>query len=70
MFLVNVCNPMYTFTLQNVSLVNTVLATIVADTFREFSEAIEKGQMPKTVAQKALKESWKVIVLCCVFCGW
>lgn len=66
MFLVNVCNPMYTFTLQNVSLVNTVLATIVADTFREFSEAIEKGQMPKTVAQKALKESWKVIVLCCV----
>eukprot|EP01032_Pedospumella_encystans_P017129 gene17129-19528_t len=46
---------------QNVSLVNTVLATIVADTFREFSDAIEKGQMPKTVAQKALRESWKAI---------
>ena len=43
------------------SLVNTVLATIVADTFREFSDAIEKGQMSKTVAQKALRESWKVI---------
>ena len=61
-------NSMHTFyttlTLQNVSLVNTVLATIVADTFREFSDAIEMGQMPKTVAQKALKESWKVMVLC------
>jgi len=45
---------------QNVSLVNTVLASITADTFREFSEAIEAGATPKEVAQKALKESWKV----------
>jgi uncharacterized protein YeaC (DUF1315 family) len=43
-----------------VSLVNTVLATITADVFREFSEAIEAGQTPKAVAQSALKESWNV----------
>ena len=46
---------------QNVSLVNTVLATITAKAFKEFSDAIEKGAKPKDVASKALKESWNVI---------
>jgi glutamine synthetase len=46
---------------QNVSLVNTVLATIVANSFKEFADAIEAGQSPKTVAQQALKEHWKAI---------
>lgn len=45
---------------QNVSLVNTVLATITASAFREFSEAIEAGESPRSVAQRALKDSWKV----------
>lgn len=44
---------------QNVSLVNTVLATIVANAFSEFADAIEAGQSPKSVAQKALQTSWK-----------
>ena len=47
---------------QNVSLVNTVLATITADAFRSFSEAIEKGAKPKDVAKQALKEHWKVCI--------
>ena len=46
---------------QNVSLVNTVLATITANAFKEFSDAIEKGESPKSVAQKALKSSWKTV---------
>jgi hypothetical protein len=46
--------------LQNVSLVNTVLASITAKAFKDFADAIEKGATPKAVAQKALKESWKV----------
>jgi len=46
---------------QNVSMVNTVLATITANSFREFSDEIEKGLKPAEVAKKALKESWKVI---------
>jgi glutamine synthetase len=46
---------------QNVSLVNTVLATITANAFKEVSDAIEKGATPKEVAQKALKDSWKII---------
>ena len=48
------------FTPQNVSLVNTVLASIAADSFREFSEAIEAGRTPKEVAQQALRDAWKV----------
>jgi hypothetical protein len=51
-----------------VSLVNTVLATITANAFREFSEAIEAGETPKAVAQRALKESWNVRVGC--WCDW
>ena len=46
--------------LQNVSLVNTVLASITAKVFKEFADAIEAGATPKSVAQKALKDSWKV----------
>jgi hypothetical protein len=40
--------------------VNTVLASIAAKAFKEFADAIEKGATPKSVAQKALKDSWKV----------
>ncbi|KAJ1410917.1 hypothetical protein B484DRAFT_402791 [Ochromonadaceae sp. CCMP2298] len=46
---------------QNVSLVNTVLSTIVANAFKEFADAIEGGKTPKVVAQEALKASWKTI---------
>lgn len=46
---------------QNVSLVNTVLATIVANAFKEFADAIEAGQAPSDVAKKALTDSWKTI---------
>ena len=46
---------------QNVSMVNTVLATITAKSFKDFADAIEKGAAPKDVARKALAGSWKVI---------
>ena len=36
---------------QNVSIVNTVLASITAKAFKEFADAIEKGATPKSVAQ-------------------
>jgi glutamine synthetase len=46
---------------QNVSLVNTVLATICAKAFSEFADAIESGRNPRTVAQESLKCTWKTI---------
>lgn len=46
---------------QNVSLVNTVLATITAAAFKEFADAIEKGQTPAAVARAALQSSWKTV---------
>jgi glutamine synthetase len=46
---------------QNVSLVNTVLATICAKAFKEFADAIEKGAAPRAVAEDALKKHWRVI---------
>merc|ERR1719158_1857790 len=46
---------------QNVSLVNTVLNTITARAFKDFADAIEGGKSPKEVAQRALKDHWKVI---------
>ena len=46
---------------QNVSLVNTVLNTITAKAFKDFSDAIEKGAKPSEVAKKSLQASWKVI---------
>jgi glutamine synthetase type III len=45
---------------QNVSLVNTVVATAVSNAFKQFADAIEKGATPKAVAQEALKKSWPV----------
>jgi glutamine synthetase len=42
-------------------MVNTVLATITAKAFKDFSDQIEKGASPQSVAQKALKESFRVI---------
>ena len=39
---------------------NTVLASITAKVFKEFADAIEGGATPKSIAQKALKDSWKV----------
>jgi glutamine synthetase len=52
---------------QNVSLVNTVLNTITAKAFKEFADAIEKGQKPADVAKKALESSWKVIYLIYIY---
>ncbi|KAL1495368.1 hypothetical protein AB1Y20_016737 [Prymnesium parvum] len=46
---------------QNVSMVNTVLCAAIADAFNNFSDAIEKGEAPLVVAQKSLKETWKII---------
>jgi len=46
---------------QNVSFVNTVLATICANAFKEFADAIEAGANAKDVARKALNDSWKVV---------
>lgn len=46
---------------QNVSMVNTVLATITAKSFKDFADAIEAGKSAKEVAREALNESWKVI---------
>eukprot|EP01040_Poterioochromonas_malhamensis_P006851 gene6851-7387_t len=46
---------------QNVSYVNTVLATICAQSFKQFADAIEAGASAKDVARKALNDSWKVV---------
>jgi len=46
---------------QNVSLVNTVLLTMTAKIFKDFSDAIEKGASPHSVAAEALNNSWRVI---------
>jgi len=49
---------------QNVSMINTVLCTILADSFAAFSDAIEAGQKPVDVAAAALDTHWK-----CIFNG-
>jgi glutamine synthetase len=49
---------------QNVSMVNTVLGSIVAKSFKDFADKIEGGADPKSVAQSALKAHFK-----CVFNG-
>lgn len=46
---------------QNVSIVNTVLATITAKAFSDFSDAIEAGATPRDVAAKALKENFRAV---------
>jgi len=46
---------------QNVSMVNTVLCTIFADAFAQFSDKIEAGAKPTDIAAAALDAHWKVI---------
>ena len=46
---------------QNVSMVNTVINTIVAEKFAEFSDAIDAGKNPHDIAREALNENWRVI---------
>jgi len=49
---------------QNVSMVNTVLCTIIADSFAEMSSQIEAGKAPGDVAASFLDAHWK-----CIFNG-
>jgi len=49
---------------QNVSMVNTVLCTIFADSFAAMSAEIEAGKKPADVAAGYLKEHWR-----CIFNG-
>jgi len=46
---------------QNVSLVNTVLATITADAFKTISDRVEKGEKPLEVARELLKKHFRVV---------
>lgn len=46
---------------QNVSMVNTVLNTIVAEKFAEFSDAIDAGKDVHDLARETLNENWRVI---------
>jgi len=46
---------------QNVSMINTVLCTILAESFSNFSAKIEAGEAPQKVSADALNEHWKVI---------
>jgi len=46
---------------QNVSMVNTVLNTITAEKFAEFSDRIEKGESASDIAKEELNKHWKVI---------
>jgi glutamine synthetase len=46
---------------QNVSLVNVVLNTIVAEKFAEFADRIEAGEDAASVAREALAKHWRVI---------
>jgi len=46
---------------QNCSMVNTVLATMTADAFKNFADAIEGGAKPDAVAQEALNKHWRVL---------
>ncbi|GMH73799.1 hypothetical protein TrLO_g1514 [Triparma laevis f. longispina] len=46
---------------QNTSMVNTVLNTMTAQKFKQFADAIEGGAGPLKVTQDALLDSWKVI---------
>jgi len=42
-------------------MINTVLCTAIAESFAEFSAAIEAGKKPAEVAAEALTKHWKVI---------
>ena len=46
---------------QNVSLVNTVLATLTADGFKTISDRVEKGEQPLAVARELLKKHFRVV---------
>jgi len=46
---------------QNVSMVNTVLCSAIAEAFNSFAEKIEKGTSPLEVAQSSLKDTWQII---------
>mmetsp|Transcript_588 Transcript_588/g.1161 ORF Transcript_588/g.1161 Transcript_588/m.1161 type:complete len:718 (+) Transcript_588:128-2281(+) len=46
---------------QNVSMVNTVLNTIVAEKFAEFADAIDAGKDVHDLARETLNENWRVI---------
>ena len=46
---------------QNVSLVNTVLATITADGFKTISDRVEKGENALAVARELLKTHFRVV---------
>lgn len=46
---------------QNVSMVNTVLNTMCANSFKEFADAIESGRAAQEVAGEALRKHWKSI---------
>lgn len=46
---------------QNVSMVNTVLNTIVAEKFAEFADKIDAGADPHDVARESLNKNWRVI---------
>ena len=46
---------------QNVSLVNTVLATITADGFKTISDRVEKGEKALDVARDLLKKHFRVV---------
>ena len=46
---------------QNVSMVNTVLNTIIAEKFGEFSDRIDAGESANDVARDALNKHWRVI---------
>merc|ERR1712137_1498745 len=46
---------------QNVSLVNTVLATMMANEFREISERVEEGYSAVSVAQHMLRTHFKCV---------
>jgi len=46
---------------QNVSMVNTVLCSIFADAFSNFSDQLEKGAKPVDVAATLLDSHWRAI---------
>ncbi|KAL7545652.1 hypothetical protein ACHAWF_009018 [Thalassiosira exigua] len=46
---------------QNVSMVNTVLNTAVAEKFAEFADAIDAGKDVHDLARETLNENWRVI---------
>jgi len=46
---------------QNVSMINTVLCTAIAESFAAFADEIAAGATPHAVASKALEDHWKVV---------